>query len=90
MVDRIKDLQAKAMALRNLLEQYTPYDADVKEAYGWVRPLLDDVDAGHVNCPMEFPFGWIFFRGENNLPAYPVLCGAAADFADALEANGAG
>lgn len=90
MVDRIIDLQAKAVTLRNLLEQYAPYDADVKEAYGWILPLLDDVDAGQVISPMKFPFGWIFFRGENNLPAYPALCGAAADFADALEANGSG
>lgn len=87
-MERVKDLQAKALALRRLLEQYAPDDADVKEAYEWIRPILDAVDGGKVICPTKFPFGWIFFRGENNLPAYPALCGAAAEFADALEAEG--
>lgn len=86
-MDRVKDLQAKAVTLRELLEKNAPYDRDVKEAYEWIEPLLDAVDAGSVICPTKFPFGWIFFRGENNLPAYPALCGAAAEFADALEAN---
>ncbi len=81
----VKDLQDKAMALRRLLEQYALSDSDVREAYEWTRPLLDDVESGRVTSPIKFPFGWIFFRGENNLPAYPDLCGAAADFADALE-----
>jgi hypothetical protein len=87
MMDRVMDLRAKARTLRKLLEQYAPHDADVNEAYEWIKPLLDAVDAGAVICPTKFPFGWIFFRGENNLPAYPALCGAAAEFADALEAN---
>jgi hypothetical protein len=87
MMDRVRELQAKALTLRELLEQRAPYDADVKEAYEWIRPLLDAVDAGKVIGPRKFPFGWIFFRGENNLPAYPALCDAAAEFADTLEAN---
>lgn len=86
-MDWVKNLQAKALTLRDLLEQYAPYDSDVKEAYGWIKPLLDAVDAGAVIAPTKFPFGWIFFRGENNLPAHPELCGAAAEFADALESN---
>jgi hypothetical protein len=84
---RVKELQAKALTLRQLLEQYAPYDADVKEAYEWIEPLLDAVDAGKVIGSTKFSFGWIFFRGENNLPAYPALCGAAAEFVDTLEAN---
>ncbi|MFC5459276.1 hypothetical protein [Massilia niabensis] len=86
-MDRAKNLQAKALTLRSLLEQYAPHDADVKEAYGWVSSLLDAVDSGSAVLPTKFPFGWIFFRGENNLLAYPDLCGAAADFADALEGD---
>lgn len=86
-MDRVKELQAKALTLRELLEQHAPYDADVKEAYEWIKPLLDAVDAGKVIEPRKFPFGWIFFRGENNLPAYPALLGAAAEFADTLEAK---
>jgi hypothetical protein len=70
-----------------LLEQYAPYDLDVKQAHEWIKPLLDAVDAGETIPPSKFPYGWIFFRGENNLPAYPALCGAAAEFADALEAS---
>jgi hypothetical protein len=87
-MDIAKNLKAKAQTLRELLEQYAPFDGDVKEAYEWIKPLLDSVDAGRVNGPMKFPYGWIFFRGENNLPAYPALCGAAAEFANALEADG--
>jgi hypothetical protein len=87
MMNWFNDLKAKAQTLRELLEQYAPSDVDVKEAYEWIKPLLDAVDAGKVTGPTKFPFGWIFFRGENNLPAYPTLCGAAAEFADALEAN---
>lgn len=86
-MDHLNKLQAKALTLRRLLEQYGPYDADVKEAYDWIKPLLDAVDEGKVAGPTKFPFGWVFFRGENNLPAYPALCGAAAEFAGALEAN---
>jgi hypothetical protein len=86
-MDMIRELKAKALTLRELLEQYAPFDADVKEAYEWIKPLLDDVDAGRVIGPTKFPYGWIFFRGENNLPAYPALCGAAAEFANALEAD---
>lgn len=89
-MDRVKDLQEKALTLRGLLEQYAPSDADVKEAYEWIKPLLDNVDAGAVIGPTKFPYGWIFFRGENNLPAYPDLCGAAAEFANALEADDPG
>jgi hypothetical protein len=81
------DLKAKALTLRELLEQYAPCDVDVEQAYEWIKPLLNAVDTGEVTAPSKFPFGWIFFRGENNLPAYPALCGAAAEFADALEAN---
>lgn len=87
-MDQVRNLQAKAQTLRELLKRYALCDSDVKEAYEWIEPLLDAVDEGKVRCPTEFPFGWIFFRGENNLPAYPDLCGAAAKFADALEANG--
>jgi hypothetical protein len=86
-MDKVKNLREKAQMLRGLLEQYAPSDADVKEAYEWIKPLLDEVDAGRVSAPKEFPYGWIFFRGENNLPAYPDLCGAAAEFANALEAE---
>lgn len=86
-MDKMKNLQAKALTLRSLLEQYAPYDADVKEALEWIKSLLDAVDAGTVVFPEKFPFGWIFFRGENNLLAYPALCDAAAEFADALEGN---
>lgn len=81
-----KDLRNKAVELRKLLEQYASSDPDVREAYEWTKPLLNDVESGRVTSPTKFPYGWIFFRGENNLPAYPDLCGAAADFADALEA----
>jgi hypothetical protein len=87
MMDWLIELQAKALTLRGLLEQYAPFDADVKEAYEWIEPLLHDVDVGRVTSPIKFPYGWIFFRGENGLPAYPALCGAAAEFADALEAS---
>ena len=87
-MDRLKDLQLKALTLRNLLEQHAAHDVDVKEAYEWIRPLLDSVDLGSVVFPAKFPFGWIFFRGENNLLAFPELCGAAAEFADALEGVG--
>lgn len=83
----LEKLQEKAVGLRALLDKYATYDADVREAFEWIRPLLDDVDAGKITSPIKFPYGWIFFRGENNLPNYPELCGAAAEFADALEAG---
>ena len=83
-----RDLQAKARVLRALLEKYAISDSDVKEAYEWIKSLLDEAETGQINEPMKFPYGWIFFRGENNLPAYPDLCGAAADFADVLEKIG--
>lgn len=35
-MDRIGNLQAKALTLRSLLEQYAPRDADVKEAFEWI------------------------------------------------------
>lgn len=85
MMDKSLKLQQKALILRALLERYAASDVDVKEAYEWIKPLLDDVDAGRVTGPRRFPYGWIFFRGENNLLAYPDLCGAAADFANTLE-----
>lgn len=86
-MNRLNDLKAKAVTLRAQLEQYASADVDVSQAYEWIKPLLDAVDAGEVVGPSKFPFGWIFFRGENNLPAYPALCGAAAEFADALEGS---
>lgn len=77
----------KAQVLRTLLEQYAPSDADVNEAYEWIKPLLNEVDEGRVIGPKEFWYGWMFLRGENNLRAYPDLCDAAVEFANALEAE---
>ncbi|WP_038492763.1 hypothetical protein [Janthinobacterium agaricidamnosum] len=82
----IENLVSKAHMLRALLEKYSVSDNDVMEAYNCIKQLLDDVDVGRVTKAMEFPCSWIFFRGENNLLAYPDLCNAAADFADVLEA----
>lgn len=86
-MDSANDLREKACALRRLLELYAPSEADIRVAYEWIRPLLDEIDAGTVTAPHEFPYGWIFFRGENNLPAYPDVCNAAAELANALEAE---
>lgn len=86
-MDKVKKLQEKSHELRFLLKKYAVSDKDVQEAYEWIESLLDEVDAGSITGPKKFPYGWIFFRGENNLPAYPDLCGAAAEFADALEAE---
>lgn len=56
----LNDLQAAALTLRRLLEQYASHDPEVKEAYDWVSSLLNDVDSGSAVIPMKFPFGWIF------------------------------
>jgi hypothetical protein len=85
MVSSVDDLQKIAKNLRKLLELYGTSDSDVREAYEWIQPLLNSVDKGEVTSSQKFPYGWIFFRGENNLPAYPDLLGAVADFANALE-----
>lgn len=83
----INTLHEKSQKLRNLLELYAKSDLDVDDAYEWIKPLLDKIDTDDAVWPQKFPYGWIFFRGENNLPAYPELLGAAAEFANALEAE---
>lgn len=83
----INILHEKSQKLRNFLELYAKSDSDVDDAYEWIKPLLDRVDTDEVVWPQKFPYGWIFFRGENNLPAYPELLGAAAEFANALESE---
>jgi hypothetical protein len=85
MTGSLNNLREKAIRLRGLLELYAQSDSDVKEAYEWIKPLLDRIDTGEIICPQRFAYGWIFFRGENNLPAYPDLLGAAAEFANVLE-----
>lgn len=81
----VQKLQAKACALRLLLGKYASADSDVKEAYERMATFLDAVDAGQVSKPTKFEYGWIFFRGDNNLLAYLDLCEAAAEFANEME-----
>ncbi len=82
-----EDLLEKTLKFRRLLEKYCKEDLDVLEAYEQTQELLDRIDSGVVIKPMKFPYGWIYFRGGNNLLAYADLCAAAADFANALESS---
>jgi CTP:molybdopterin cytidylyltransferase MocA len=81
------NLQKKARTLRGFLERYATADADVSEAFDWIKPLLESVEAGTVAAPQRFPVGWIFFRGDNSLLEFADLCNAAAEFASALEGD---
>ena len=86
-LNNANNLQQKAHSLRVLLERYAVTDSDVKEVYERIGTFLDKVDAGQVSKPTKFEYGWLFFRGDNNLLAYLDLCEAAAEFANELESE---
>jgi hypothetical protein len=84
-MDKIKNLQEKAEQLRAILQKFAPTSVDVREALYAVEPLLDAIAKGEVVPPKKFDFGWIFFRGDNELLTYPEIANMVAMFADALE-----
>lgn len=84
-MDKIRNLQEKGALLHAVLSQYSANDKDVREVLNDLMPLLESINHGKVTPPVRFEFGWLFFRGDNNLLSYPEITNAAADFANALE-----
>ena len=80
-------MQMKSLVLRTLLERHSPVDVDVKEVLETLQPFLDSIDAGLVTKGERFPYRWLFFGGENNLPAFPDICEAAAELAVEFEST---
>lgn len=87
-MDKIRNLQVKARALRELLEHYAKQDEDVALVLERMTPLLDDIEKGNVVPPRHDDFGRYFFNVEEQEPwfiKYPKLSHAEAEYAQVLQ-----
>lgn len=75
----------KAAKLLAILNHYAEFDRDAGVAFQHIESFIERVDRGEVSIPQKFPWGWIFFRGENNFFSYIDLMEAASDLKKTLE-----
>jgi hypothetical protein len=85
-MDKVKNLQGKAKALRALLEQYAKTDQDVEMVLNFMLPLFVAIDEEKIVPPHEHKYRWNFASTESPLyRKYDDLSHASSEYACALE-----
>lgn len=85
-MDKVRNLQEKAMVLRALLEKYAQIDGDAEMVLGFMTPLFEAIQAGRIVPPHEHEYRWYFANTESPLyEKYEELSQAASEYACALE-----
>lgn len=82
---KVKNLQEKALALRELLERYAKVDDDVEMVLGFMMPLFEQIKKGEIIPPLKHQYRWYFANTESPLFKYDDLCEAGAEYARVLE-----
>jgi hypothetical protein len=85
-MDKVKNLQEKAQALRALLERYAKSDDDAEMVLNFMVPLFKAIEAGEIVPPYEHKYRWYFASTDSPLyRKYEDLSHASSEYACALE-----
>ncbi len=84
-MEKVKNLQDKAGALRRLLEKYSPSDSDADSLLKWLTPLFTAIDNGEVTPPHKYEFSMALGKEPMFYERHRDVRSVEADFVCALE-----
>jgi hypothetical protein len=85
MVEKIKLLQERAAAFRDLLKQHEATNVDAMLLLKWLTPLFQEIDAGKINPPKHYEFGNALGRDNSFYEPDKPFHHAEAEFVAVLE-----
>lgn len=84
-MDKVKLLQERAVAFRDLLKQHEAKNTDAMLLLKWLTPLFQEIEAGKVAPPKYYEFGNALGKEASFYESDKPFHAAEAAFVSALE-----